>query len=1124
MNHNKEFEDSKIIIRSLLIAFKDGCSLTCFKKEYQKMIGNRLPFEKFGYRSEIEYLKAIPDVVRLSYSGNDVHLMVVPDEKSIHIRKMVSKQKSTKPKLKMSSTHASFSPFGQKKYVAPPRFQSNFISKKNLSEKLKSEAVDLVSKFPTGMKLRDFLVHYRECYKREFCFKEYGFSTLDECFGTIPQLIVKVKNNESSVMLSAYLDMQHEKKYNPKGSTIDTKESVSQHQSFSSVNYQDDLCRSSLKKKNQSLLRYSVSPFLPEVVSTSMKNSHFQDYGINDSVSPFHPKVVSTSMKNSHFQDYDSISPSHPEAVSTSLKMKNSHFLGYDASREKDVLSAKREKPVLLDFDHSDHDFASKRADSFESSRISENTKHNLKKIIERNSQGIWATEFPSIYREVTNNEFDLHSLGYYDLSSFINAVPDMLVQKFIPGNKKDWLILPVQTVEKNELKSNVSTHKVEVSLTESVIISIRHILQVYPEGILIKDFLHVYSINCQEPLYFDKLGFDSIEDFLQSIANCVPLTFRTEGGCKRIFLVPTEETKTPLIPSVQINMSLPPNAASLLSEYTQQTLPEDLDLDSFFPVYVCSVINPWLMYIQLKSRDCCGAMVKLYNAMEDFYMGPESRQYQIKTEHVRSGIVCMALWPVDQHWYRAKVLSVPNQNTAKVFYVDYGTIQVIPQTMLRYIRKDFVDLPTQAIKARLAYVYPLSDKNLWSPRTKDRILQLSQNIPLMAKVESIIDEVLSVVLCDTNGDTDIFINDILLSEGFAKAEPVVPAPASAPVSQPSNPEQIFNLFLQACSAYITKMNSNPAEQAAQSLSLNPTTICTDFLTTFQSSAPQNPVPFPNNSCVVHPSLESTSTLNRCTSPISNDCGDVFDDDANIIFEEFCQKVSVVTKRYVKRITTRDSYTFHILIYESKLYVSSGDISSLIWGSKESDYLQQRLQNRESNLASIALTEDDNPQMFEQFKRFHVKGCRKMNNKFCLIAYPLSRVIHILNIFGHPSAELRSKILNEMESFNPLLPKWQELSEIEIPDKEEESYGGTDDDKLNRLCLYDLQAMKEGIRIRRLKLKSSPDLQSMNDEELPKQKFCDIWHCFKYIFDPRFYFGVIQDAWNHSLNNHISSS
>lgn len=998
MSHLKELEEDKIIIRSLLISFKDGCTLTCFKKEYQKMIGNHLPFKKFGYKNEIEYLKAIPDVVRISYCGNDPHLMCVPDEKSIHIHKLVSKQKPSKHKLNKSSTHATqpMLLYCQKKYVAPPRFQLSFNSKKNLlPEKLRSEAFHLVSKFSIGLKLCDFLFQYHQYYKREFSFKEYGFSTLNECLQSIPQLIMKRKNNDwviySSEMLVANSDMECERRNYKGASTVETKESIFLYQGpNSSMNYQAG------------------------------------------------------------------------------------------SSRNEDM-SVKREKQVMLDFDYSNHDFASKRENSFEVLRISENMKNNLRKIIERNTQGIWATEFPSIYKEITNKEFDLHGLGYYDLASFINAVPDILVQKSVPGNKKDWLILPMKTLEENELSNyepNISTPKVEGLPTETIITNIRHILQGFPEGILMKEFWHVYSKNCPESLDFIKLGFDCIENFLNSIANYVPLTFQIKEGCKRIFLTQTEETKTSIISFIQMDMSLPPNAASPYSEYTQLALPEDLDLNSFFPVYVCSVINPWHMYIQLKGKDCCDAMVKLYNVMEAFYMGPESKQYQIKTDHIKSGIICMALWPIDHHWYRAKVLSVPAQNKAKVFYVDYGTIQIIPQTMLRYIRKDFVDLPTQAIKACLAFVYPLSNKNLWSPRTKERILQLSQNIPLMAKVENIIDGMLSVVLCDTNGDTDIFINDILLNEGLARAEPFVPASPSAPAPQPPNPEQIFNLFLQACNAYVAKINSNSAWQANQNLLLNPSTIYSDFLASFQNS-----VQLPNFCPLIPSSLESTSTSSRCASPISNYCCDVFDDDANIIFDEFCQKVSTVTKRYVKRITTGDAYMFHILIHNSKPYVSSGDISSLIWSNKEFDYLQQRLQNIESNLDSIALTEDDNALMFEQFERFHVKGWKKMNNKFCLIVYPLSSVIHILNIFGHPSAELRKKILNEIEVFNPLLPKWQELSEIEIPEKEEESYGGTDDDQLNRLCLYDLLAMKEGIRIRRLKLKSTFNLQSMSDEE-----------------------------------------
>ncbi|GFU23978.1 tudor domain-containing protein 5 [Nephila pilipes] len=968
------------------------------------MIGVHLPYKKFGYKSEVEYLKAIPDVVKIYSKGSEPHLICVPDEKSLHIQKMVSKQKPAKHKIRIPPSHVPFCSYSQKRYI-PPRLQSSFISKKNLPENLMSE-VHPVSQFST--------------------------------VGSF--------------------------------SAVDTKVPVFQNRSRNnSMNPQTDLNISSFKKQGESLSRCEKT-------------------GTN-SLSPFHPEAASTSIKDSHFQSYD-------------------------ASRDGPS-STKREKQIPLDFGSSSLDVITKRTSSIEVLGISESVKSNLRKIIERNRQGIWATEFPSIYKEVTGKEFDLHSLGYYDLSSFIDAVPDILVWKYVSGNKKDWLILPMKTLEENESKTSITIPRVPDLLAESVISSIRQILLGYPEGILIKDFLHVYSINCQEPLCLDKLGFKSIDNFLLSIANDVPLTFQTKEGCKRIYLH-TEETKAFAMSSFQMDMSLPPEAASPCSEYTLQVLPADVDLNSFFPVYVCSVINPWHMYIQLKDKDCCGAMIKLYDIMEGFYMGPESKLYQIKPEHVKSGIICMALWPVDKHWYRAKVLSVPTQDTVKVFYVDYGTIQVIPQTMLRYIRKDFVGLPTQAIKASLAYVYPLNNKNLWSPRTNERILQLSQNIPLMAKVENIKDGVLSVVLCDTNGDADIFINDILLNEGLAGAEPFVSIPSPAPESQPPNPEQIFNLFLQVCSAYVANMNSNPAGQAVQSPSFNPSTVCTDIFRMFQSSVPQNPAPIPKFSPA---SGESTTTTNECTSPISNDCCEVFDDDANLIFDEFYQKVSIVTKRYVKRIITGDAYVFHILIYESKPYVSSGDISSLIWGNKESDYLQQRLQNRESNLDSVVLTEDVNPQMFEQFERFHVKGGKKMNNKLCLIAYSLSRVINILNIFGHPSAELRTKILNEIEAFNPHHPKWQELSEAEIPEKEEESYGGTDDDKLNRLCLYDLQAMKEGIRIRRLKLNSTSDLKSLRDEEekLTQLNYCDNWHC-TYSVHLTQDFGVIQGTWNHPMN------
>ncbi|GBN47869.1 hypothetical protein AVEN_133059-1, partial [Araneus ventricosus] len=241
----------------------------------------------------------------------------------------------------------------------------------------------------------------------------------------------------------------------------------------------------------------------------------------------------------------------------------------------------------------------------------------------------------------------------------------------------------------------------------------------------------------------------------------------------------------------------------------------------------------------------------------------------------------------------------------------------------------------------------------------------------------------------------------------------------------------------------------------------------------------------------IGPSLHKTSSLPNeaaadfsSPSPSSNS-SEVFDDDADAFFEEFYQKVSLVTKRYVKRIKTGDGYVFHILIYESEPYVSCGDISHLIWSNKDAEFLQQRLQNSGSFLTNVLILEDENENMFDQLKRFHVKGLKVLNDRNCLLIFSLNNLVEILNIFGHPSVELRTKIIHELSAFNPNHPMWKELSEVEFPDKEEEFVDRTDDDKLNRLCLYDLKVMRENIYIRcqRLQLQQSWSPESASDEE-----------------------------------------
>lgn len=57
-------------IRSLLISAKDGLTPQQLEKEYLLMVGNHLPLRILGYRSTMELMLDMPDVVSVCPSGD----------------------------------------------------------------------------------------------------------------------------------------------------------------------------------------------------------------------------------------------------------------------------------------------------------------------------------------------------------------------------------------------------------------------------------------------------------------------------------------------------------------------------------------------------------------------------------------------------------------------------------------------------------------------------------------------------------------------------------------------------------------------------------------------------------------------------------------------------------------------------------------------------------------------------------------------------------------------------------------------------------------------------------------------------------------------------------------------
>ncbi|XP_045694775.1 tudor domain-containing protein 5 isoform X3 [Phyllostomus hastatus] len=83
-------------IRSLLISAKDGLTPQQLEKEYLLMVGSHLPLRILGYRSTMELVLDMPDVVSICPGGDGtVILKAIPDESTKGIASLVAKQRSS---------------------------------------------------------------------------------------------------------------------------------------------------------------------------------------------------------------------------------------------------------------------------------------------------------------------------------------------------------------------------------------------------------------------------------------------------------------------------------------------------------------------------------------------------------------------------------------------------------------------------------------------------------------------------------------------------------------------------------------------------------------------------------------------------------------------------------------------------------------------------------------------------------------------------------------------------------------------------------------------------------------------------------------------------------------------
>lgn len=126
---------------------------------------------------------------------------------------------------------------------------------------------------------------------------------------------------------------------------------------------------------------------------------------------------------------------------------------------------------------------------------------------------------------------------------------------------------------------------------------------------------------------------------------------------------------------------------------------------------------------------------------------------YQPLTVAPAQGELVAALYPLDNKWYRARVLSVTRADqTVEVQYIDYGTVMWVQAGQLRSLAARHALLAAQAVRAALAGVRARSPYHHQWARAKRALTDMVQDKVLDAHVISREYDEITVELFDKDG------------------------------------------------------------------------------------------------------------------------------------------------------------------------------------------------------------------------------------------------------------------------------------------------------------------------------------------------------------------------------------
>ncbi|GFY64885.1 tudor domain-containing protein 5 [Trichonephila inaurata madagascariensis] len=530
-------------------------------------------------------------------------------------------------------------------------------------------------------------------------------------------------------------------------------------------------------------------------------------------------------------------------------------------------------------------------------------------------------------------------------LEKLVNAVPELKLITINNTQKLSYVDNDQDVLEETDvsrskhqnMKDTVpmsfpTSQPLSLVIPMSVRRNIERVLKLFCKGILDKHFPILYQTCTNQTFDLHELGFTSLIDLTDALPE---IFLRVKGKNPNDWLlfhvdnskyVPENLEISNIKTSSDIYVSeedVLKDIALPSSKYIQLNLPGEIET-KFIPVFISAIINPNCFWFQLYTKEAIQRLKSLEKEMENFYNKLPSGSYKIANSHITVGAICALFCKDDSQWYRIVVTDIPTIDDVVVDFVDYGTSEKVPRHHLYYLRKSFTHLPAQAFQAELAFVKSANKGSEWDLAAQKRFNDLCNRPYLMAQVNSINNSVASLFLCDSTGEDDIHINDVLVQEGHAEYC----------ASQTSDYDSCSELLSDECSS-----NSS---------------LPTNLL--------QNEMVTSENNCF---SEKANTSVNSQS--------------------EYQGSHHESSQFFCKRVLLDENYFIHILSVRNEAYVSGSDICNLFWANKSEHRLADRLNCKDVIVPTLSVSREEFKDLFEKCERYSVKGFHEIWSLYILL-------------------------------------------------------------------------------------------------------------------------------------------